>query len=117
MLKATVELPARFGPVLFERYTQLADAFKAKASSRFTGIFLPEPSGVTVDGYLWARTITCPYCGGIVPLSPNWRLNNKSVGCRMAPAEAEQYRESAGADGHDRDPRRMRSVIVQSLAE
>ena len=37
------------------------------------------------DGYLWARTISCPYCGGLVPLSPNWRLDSKGTGVRLVP--------------------------------
>jgi putative DNA methylase len=38
-----------------------------------------------VDGYLWARTVSCPYCGGVVPLSPNWRLDNAGTGVRLVP--------------------------------
>ena len=30
--------------------------------------------------YLWARTIVCPYCDGLVPLSPNWRLRPMGPG-------------------------------------
>ncbi len=37
------------------------------------------------DGYLWARTITCPYCDGLVPLSPNWRLAPGGMGVRLKP--------------------------------
>ena len=35
--------------------------------------------------WLWARTINCPYCGGLVPLSPNWRLDSKGTGVRLVP--------------------------------
>ena len=35
--------------------------------------------------YLWARTITCPYCDGLVPLSPNWRLAPDGTGVRLKP--------------------------------
>ena len=35
--------------------------------------------------YLWARTITCPYCYGLVPLSPNWRLVSDGTGVRLKP--------------------------------
>ena len=34
--------------------------------------------------YLWARTVTCPYCDGLVPLSPNWRLAPDGTGVRLA---------------------------------
>ena len=37
------------------------------------------------DGYLWARTVTCPYCDGLVPLSPNWRLAPDGTGVRLRP--------------------------------
>jgi adenine-specific DNA methylase len=46
----------------------------------------PEPQQNCVpDGYLWSRTITCPYCNGLVPLSPNWRLDGKGKGVRLVP--------------------------------
>src|SRR5208337_5115669 len=85
LLKATVEFPAKFGLPLLKRYEQLAKRFLELAEPRFAGFFPPEPPGVTVDGYLWARTISCPYCGGLVPLSPNWRLDSKGTGVRLVP--------------------------------
>lgn len=85
ILKATVEFPDRFGVKLLDRYRELAERFETLAATRFENIFPPEPTGVTVDGYLWARTITCPYCGGRVPLSPNWKLNGKGKGVRLVP--------------------------------
>ena len=38
-----------------------------------------------IGGYLWARTVRCPYCFGLVPLSPNWRLAPGGVGVRIRP--------------------------------
>ncbi|MBL26614.1 MAG: hypothetical protein CMM50_03555 [Rhodospirillaceae bacterium] len=35
--------------------------------------------------YLWARTCHCPYCDGLVPLSPNWRLAPDGTGVRLLP--------------------------------
>ena len=35
--------------------------------------------------YLWARTIACPHCAGLVPLSPNWRLAPDGTGVRLRP--------------------------------
>ena len=40
---------------------------------------------LALDGYLWARTITCPYCDGLIPLSPNWRLAPDGTGVRLHP--------------------------------
>ena len=85
LLKATVEFPAKYGLALFKRYQQLSQRFLELAEPRFVGLFPPEPPDVTVDGYLWSRTITCPYCGGLVPLSPNWRLDSKGTGVRLVP--------------------------------
>ena len=36
-----------------------------------------------VWAYLWARTVKCPACEGVIPLSPNWRLDNKGSGIRL----------------------------------
>ena len=35
--------------------------------------------------YLWARTVKCPACDGVIPLSPNWRLDNKGTGIHVEP--------------------------------
>ena len=38
-----------------------------------------------VWAYLFARTIDCPSCRIVIPLSPNWRLDNKGAGIRVLP--------------------------------
>ena len=35
--------------------------------------------------YLWGRTANCPACRQVIPLSPNWRLDNKGTGIRVEP--------------------------------
>ena len=40
-----------------------------------------------VWAYLWARTARCPGCNIEIPLSPNWRLDNKGTGMRVEPTE------------------------------
>ncbi len=35
--------------------------------------------------YLFARTIYCPSCQIVIPLSPNWRLDGKGTGIRVIP--------------------------------
>ncbi len=86
LLHATVRLPALYGWALHRRYLQLSAEFQRRAQSHFEGIFPAEAADVrTVDGYLWARTVTCPYCGGLVPLSPNWRLDAEGTGVRLIP--------------------------------
>ncbi len=86
LLHATVGLPATLGWALHKRYEQLSVEFQRRARRRFEGIFPAEsPDVKTVEGYLWARTVTCPYCGGLVPLSPNWRLDGEGTGVRLIP--------------------------------
>ncbi|MCB9936077.1 MAG: DUF1156 domain-containing protein, partial [Planctomycetes bacterium] len=100
ILKATVEFPAQYGRQLFKRYEQLAKRFMAMAEDRLSRFYPPESAGTSVDGYLWTRTIKCPYCGGIVPLSPSWRLDGKGTGVRLVPV----------VEG---DSRRMKFEIVR----
>ena len=85
VLKATVEYPKMFGAKLLARFKELAARFQKLATPRFAGIFPAEKPGVTVEGYLWARTICCPYCGGKVPLSPNWKLDKGGRGVKLVP--------------------------------
>ena len=85
LLKATVEWPQRYGRELLPEFTRLAQEFVQRARPKYESVFPEEPSGVVVDGYLWARTITCRYCSGQVPLSPNWRLAPGGVGVRLVP--------------------------------
>jgi adenine-specific DNA methylase len=105
LLRCTVEFPLKFGTMLVERYHQLALEFRKRAELCFAGIFPPEAANVTnVDGYLWARTITCPYCSGIVPLSPNWKLSSDGKGVRLVAEE-------------DGGVRRIRFEMVDSAKE
>ena len=85
ILKATVEWPQEHGSALLETFGQLAREFIQRAEPKYDRIFPLEPEGVRVEGYLWARTITCPYCEGLVPLSPNWRLAPDGTGVRLRP--------------------------------
>ena len=85
ILKATIEWPQRIGRELLPEFTRLAQEFVQRARPKYESVFPEEPSGVVVDGYLWARTIACPYCSGQVPLSPNWRLAPGGIGVRLVP--------------------------------
>ena len=85
ILKATVEWPQQHGSVLLEAFGELAREFVQRAEPKYHGVFPSEPEGVRIEGYLWARTITCPYCDGLVPLSPNWRLAPDGTGVRLRP--------------------------------
>ena len=43
--------------------------------------------GRKVRAYLWARSILCTSCTGLIPLSPNWRLS-PTLGIRLIPDHA-----------------------------
>lgn len=85
ILRQTIEAPARHGSSLAKRFREIAHTFIVRAEPRFIGMFPAEPPKTRVDGYLWARTIRCPYCTGLIPLSPNWSLAPGGVGVRFAP--------------------------------
>ena len=85
ILKSTVEWPGRYGSVLLEQFGALAREFIRRAEPKYESVFPEEPEGIRIEGYLWARTITCPYCAGLVPLSPNWRLAPDGTGVRLKP--------------------------------
>ena len=85
ILRATIEAPFEHGMGVHQEFLRLSKEFLRLAEPRFTGIFPAEPPGTVVLGYLYARTITCPYCDGLIPLSPNWRLAPGGTGVRLAP--------------------------------
>lgn len=108
LLRATVEWPLRQGAALLEEFDRLSRAFVRRAEPRFEGIFPREPEGVQILAYLWARTVACPYCEGLVPLSPNWRLAPDGTGVKLLPRTAGE----PGAPG-----RRCDFAIVRSAGE
>ena len=70
-LKGTLEYPAKFGkrllPAVESFCKEVHEAAKAELEE-----FFPKQPGEKVYAYLWARTIKCPSCGLVIPLSPNW---------------------------------------------
>jgi len=95
VLTATIDFPTRFGAELLAEIDRLTKIFLAKAGPKFEGVYPKEDLDTTVIGYLWAHTIHCPYCDGLVPLSPNWRLATPSTGIRLLPDK----RNGAGDSG------------------
>ena len=95
ILKATVEWPAKHGFAVVEQFQALGREFIRRAEPHYERIFPAEPEGVQITGYLWARAITCPYCEGRVPLSPNWRLAPDGTGVRLKP----ELGSGPGSDG------------------
>jgi putative DNA methylase len=88
LLYATIDYPSRFGPALVGEFEDLCKRFLDKAAVHYQGVFPPEPVDTTVLGYLYARTVRCPYCDGLIPLSPNWRLSSDGMGVRLLPEKA-----------------------------
>jgi putative DNA methylase len=88
---ATVKWPAELGMAVKTEFEMLGKRFTMEVRKRLTGIFPPEPEpDCRPDGYLWARTIRCPYCEALVPLSPNWRLAPDGTGVRLAPRKEKE---------------------------
>lgn len=84
--RATVLWPKSFGTSLKEAVDEIGGQVISTVRKRLAGVFPEEPSSDTrPDGYLWARTIPCPYCDGLVPLSPNWRLAPGGTGVKLCP--------------------------------
>ena len=85
IMKATIEWPSLFGGELRTRFEELAAEWRRRVEERL-GLLFPQRDVDQVDAtYLWARTVTCPYCDGLVPLSPNWRLAPDGTGVRLVP--------------------------------
>ena len=84
--KATYEWPTRFGTAVLEEFKRLADEFVRRREEKLTPYYPSEPEANCIStNYLHARTITCPYCAGTAPLSPNWRLAPDGTGVKVVP--------------------------------
>ena len=95
-MRATIEWPSKFGRDLSAEFSQLSQRFVEHRDNRVAAYFPEEPTKDCVPtNYLWARTITCPYCRGVVPLSPNWRLAQGGIGVRLVP----HHSSGPGTDG------------------
>ena len=85
ILRATAEWPIRFGRDLVGAFDAIAKEFVSRAHEKFAGVFPAESDDTKIEGYVWARTIICPHCDGLVPLSPNWRLSKPGNGVKLHP--------------------------------
>jgi adenine-specific DNA methylase len=96
--RATAEWPVRHGLSVYDEYSRLSGEWRERIEARLTSVFPQpgEPDRIDTT-YLWARTITCPYCNGLVPLSPNWRLAPDGTGVRLLP----RVMEGPGSEGRD----------------
>ncbi len=107
IMKATVEWPL-VGRVE-EEFTRLAANWRRNLEDRLLALFPQEDAPDRMDAtYLWAHTVRCPYCHGLVPLSPNWRLAPDGTGVRLRPRLG---------DGLGSDDRICGFEIVRTAAE
>jgi adenine-specific DNA methylase len=105
--RATLEWPGELGLEVATEFEKLGNHFAAEIRNRLAKLFLEEPqSDCRPDAYLWARTIRCPYCEGLIPLSPNWQLAPDGTGVRLLPNSATNASE-----------RRCTFEIVRKAAE
>ena len=83
---ATVKWPAELGMPVKTKFLEIAGEWRKRMEVRLTEFFPQHRAPEEIDlTYLWARAIRCPYCEGLVPLSPNWRLSPDGTGVRLIP--------------------------------
>lgn len=86
ILKATVDMPRRHGTGLLTEFSEISKTFVERREVKLVGVYPTEPDKkVLTTNFIWARTISCPYCSGTIPLSPNWRLNGAGLGIKVIP--------------------------------
>ncbi len=109
ILRATCEWPQQYGPALHDAYAEVSARFLARVRQLVTDneLYPAEeqksdendtdtknpPEGTVrlhkyAQTYLWSRTVKCPDCNGLIPLSPNWRLDGQGAGLRLLPDSA-----------------------------
>ncbi len=86
VMRATAQWPSNYGYALIQEFRRLAAGFVKFREELLTQWFPVEANENAIStNFLWARTVTCPYCEGLVPLSPNWRLAPDGTGVRLKP--------------------------------
>lgn len=84
--RLTIQAPLLHGHSVGREFSRLAAPFLRIREERLQPYFPPEPeSNAIPTNFLYARTITCPYCDGLIPLSPNWRLAPDGTGVKLKP--------------------------------
>ena len=106
VLQATVEWPVL--PGIQDEFLELAWEWRRRLDAGLAALFPQKDAPDRLDAtYLWAHTIRCPNCTGVVPLSPNWRLAPDGTGVRLRPHMG---------DGPSSDDRRCQFEIVGSAS-
>jgi putative DNA methylase len=79
VLRAGVELPARFGEAIVEDLERWGKKLCRSIQDRLAPFF-PDGPNDQVANYIFARTVACPRTGKPVPLAPNWWLSKDKGG-------------------------------------
>ena len=90
-LKGTLEYPTRFGRKLLSAVESFCKEVHKEAKAELEEFF-PRLAGEKVYTYLWGRSVKCPSCGLVVPLSPNWwivkaKKDEDSIAVKVATPE------------------------------
>lgn len=84
--RATIDLPWRYGFPLQDEFLRLGKVLVERVRRQLQFAYPAElDPDSRPDGYLWARTVRCAHCEGVIPLSPNWRLAPDGTGVRLVP--------------------------------
>ena len=106
---ATVTWPTQFPKELGDEFEALARDWRQRIQEPLEELFVQTGLPDIVDAtYLHAHTVRCPYCFGLVPLSPNWRLASNGTGVRLRPD---------AASGHGSEDRVCTFEIVRKARE
>ena len=84
VMRATAEWPLTLAASVQQAFRQVAGEWRKRVEVRLKDVYAQAGLPGRIDmTYLWARTVTCPYCEGLVPLSPNWRVAPDGTGIRL----------------------------------
>lgn len=84
--RATIDFPMKHGLAVQREFKRISEAYVQRREERLLPFFPEEPAERAIPtNYIWARTVRCPHCEGLVPLSPNWRLAPDGTGVRLHP--------------------------------
>ena len=90
IMRATLSWPVLFGNNVALEFIQLVSRLLVKLKEKLKIFFTHEKTNDNIPiTFLWARTIPCPHCSGMVPLSPHWRIAPDDTGVRIVPYESD----------------------------
>ena len=111
IMLATLKWPILYKNNIKDEFAQLTSLFMKIMKERLESCFPYEQNGDAIPiTLLWARTIPCPHCSGLVPLSPNWRIAPDGTGVRLQPHKS----NGPGSKGRVCSFKIVKSVLEQS---